>query len=71
MSNGPNVRINNNTTFSCSIQNYDYSNCSRDEFFTKISEYEERHNIQIKLEEDEFENYKNQLKDNTLLDKGG
>ena len=65
------VRINNNTTFSCSIQNYDYNSCSRDEFFKKIKEYEDRHNIKIKLTEDEFENYKNQLKDNVHLDKGG
>ena len=53
------VRINNSTTFSCSIQNYDYSKCDRDEFLEKISEYEKRHNIQIKLTEDEFNNYKN------------
>ena len=53
------VRIKNSTTFSCSIQNYDFSDCDRDEFFNKISEYEERHNIHIKLEKDEFEKYKN------------
>ena len=36
------IKINKDTTFNCSLQDYDFNKCDREEFFKRITEYEEK-----------------------------